>query len=832
MKGAEMIASLVSSVRIIFALALATFISSASAQVPNGPSSNAEALVPVTKALDRIGNERQLIASRGKTWKETHSPCKELLAKAVQQQGGGSTAIGHLNGSLWAGMACLTIDSTYSSFYGGPLDVLDSAAQGLKGHEFVTSADLEQLDAKIAEWKQKERELNNLAAQLMSNTADHAVCYETHQSIDPECERSGNGIDSGQDALRKLFEYRFAYTIEGGDRLAVDLKIDDVGRAARADKLRAPISALEQQISSKERELKLRQDQLTEVKSELKSTTETVDAAQRKLEVALGDLGYFVQEKLNAEIAKTERGIAYLEKYIKENSAEPRSASKDDLDLAVSTLAQAKQHYANLTSPFPTLEINELNTKDPGDSFDAAAKRFTEALASLQDLLPRQKDQYDRSSSLDAEIVQRVMDLQELDRNLAEKKRELYEKASSAIERIDASVGRSHVLQAVYSAEDAQMLEMLRDVKERLAAEQEFLQQALEDRNNAKQAFVSETRAALDASGKLGGWTGAIMLNASSHAALEVLDVGLAARKGGVYGALTETLTKASDFAVKYVLSGGKDVGYEGVDESAIEAQVRAGVPTGLNRIPSIQQLEERLPEAPVWASERVKDKVWDKIKDKTKEKGIETCTGPITPYIVKTQFPVPLKSGFDPAVKAERARLSSILQKLRESEPSPLDDLKAARPTSALKVYARQSALKMGEALGQYAAKKYEEILWRRYFEHDIQARALFEVYRGFNQIYLDELDRFVALQNEQLDVMSRCGDPNPFRVQKNGFTSASADREVSILFKMHDVEPDKLVVTVQGAAARLVAPNRFSGTLPHGVPDDAKMHITVTTQ
>ncbi len=603
--------------------------------------------------------------------------------------------------------------------------------------------------------------------------------------------------------------------------LTVSLAVDDKLRTARGDQLRGPVREIEKQIDEQQREIDTRRDQLAMIREELTNTSEALDAAEDAMDKALGVLSSSFQDKLNFEIGAKQKAIEKLERWKQASSntagdGPGRSTTPEDWEFASGALSKAKEDLAMLKSSSPALNLATLDIQDPPSEFDRAAKQLTDAGAKVRELLPKHDEEYTASQLIDDEITGKVMRLGELNAQLAQKRSELYSQASPSIEQIDVSVDGAQVLEAIFDPAAAQRVESVRDVNERVAAEQKVLEQALEDKQNAKKAFFAEADTALAAGGKLGGWTGAIMLNAFSHTASDLLDVGLAARKGGLYGVLAETLNKAGEFAVAYVSSGGEDVGYEGVDEAKIEEQARQGAPAFLNKIPlTIQELKQNAPAAIDWGTQ------WGegKAEDWAKGKGIEKCMEGIPKAVISAQFPVPKKPGFNASVKAERQRLSAILADLEKPEPNPR------------KAFIIEKAITIGEAVGKFAAKKYEESLWRTYFEHDIQSRVLFNVYRGFNEIYFQELDRYLALQNEQAGLLSQqqCSDVGPYRLDKSALPASDKERNVIVSVKTRNVDTSALGVEVQHKTARFAKPNRFEGALAAGYPADGQLHVSV---
>lgn len=159
-----------------------------------------------SQATTRILQDEDFITRRKNRWKSLYDVgCKETLVKAVQQRGGGPRAIGGVKGSLWAGEVCVTAQGTWK-FYDSETDRLDQ----LRQHKSISAADLQRLDGEMAQWKQKERELNALMVRLVGHTADHAVCYEHHPSDDPICAPSSDALEAETALLQKFEKWTVA----------------------------------------------------------------------------------------------------------------------------------------------------------------------------------------------------------------------------------------------------------------------------------------------------------------------------------------------------------------------------------------------------------------------------------------------------------------------------------------------------------------------------------------------------------------------------------------------------------------------------------------------
>jgi hypothetical protein len=699
------------------------------------------------------------------------------------------------------------------------------------------------------------RPIKNGGSQYSSNAYDQATgrkVIDDHRFPPGEYEvvleypQHAPALEKGRVIARSTFTV--ASIASQTSDLEVELNILDGKRSSRVTSSRPAVEELQKRLDTAERELDRRQKRLATVEADLKSTSGELDAARQKMKVAMRDLAYFLESKLDSEIQKSKKAIENIEDWKRRNGNKDqtgpnplRAVGQDEWNEMVSMLKSEKEHCEMLTSPVPeiTLSLDDA----PNNSFDLAGKRLLEAFAELGTLLPKEEQLYEASQNLESEIVKQLSEIQHLKADLEKKNSDLFAKATSSIEQVDISVDGKNVAEAVFNPQAAKANEQFLQLADRFAAEESVLDQTLADKNRAREAFFDEAKAAKDAAEKLSGWGGAIMLNAYSHTASDLIDVGLAARKGGLYGVLGETLSKAGDFAVAYVKSGGegetwekmKDVAYEetAVDEAKMEQQVRQGEPNLLNKWPlTIPELEQMAPAAIDWATKWAEDKA----KDKAKEKVMDPCSEYMRDLPIKAQFfDIPKRTGFDPTIQAERVRLSKILQELREQEPSALGELKSAKPLSAFKVYAQQQAVKIGLKIGKAAAKKYEEGLWRSYFEHDLRSRALFEVYRGFNEIYVSESERNHALEQEYnqeqqgLRHQQECGISGDFRIQKTNFLSADTDRNVEVVVKARDLEPDKLHVEIQGKAATSAQSNLFRGIVPAGTPEDRLLHVSV---
>jgi hypothetical protein len=614
--------------------------------------------------------------------------------------------------------------------------------------------------------------------------------------------------------------------------IALDPVVDDL-RASREKQILDLVKRMDEQ-QRKLDELSKTRDKAS---ADLAKISDELQAAKRKMTAASGDLEFFGPAAIEKAIKLDEENVANMKKKLEENANFKATAklpylTKEQEDLYTFMVKGSPDYIAALKRGDLTAIVNPIK---PETQLDRAAQSFLDARVKIADLNPKRQKILDDMRQLESQMQPLVAALESSSRDLARLHHELYTKPSIA--EVNASIDNEQVFQAVFNPQDAEHAAMARELEERISAEWPLFQRARDERESLKQAWIEEVKATLAAGEKLSGYSGAIMISAYAQAGAKATDVALALRKGGLYGALEESLKQLTDFAITYALSGGEDVGYVAVDEKAIEQKVSAQMRGATADKPwyDIDELLEKTYET----LESLPDKIGDAAIDKAKH----TAKGFVPGKLIEAGTKCGAQSYWrsfgkdrNPALDATRERILKYIGHL--NEPSMVDKLAKINENKSFNSLVGDLAEKAAKGaatnLAKWAAAAHEKAAWTEYFKHEIRSRVLFESYWQFKQIYEDEEDRYASLHDAQIALASQapCERQDAFRViVDKAFPESGVERAIAVSLKTNDIDSSKLRITVLGEAEKSVAPDRFEGVLKPVIPNDFKVHIKVET-
>ncbi len=725
---------------------------------------------------------------------------------------------------------------------------LQASLENIKSVQSVPKRSLDNLNAGLQDWIKYEEGFRTAADTALDQTAEKARLIDKerkapvseHAAVEKEFDKSDGAYSDSAKKLRSSDKHFFA-AIQG---LHVALAVSDVVLRAGVDPLIEQIQNIEKRIDDERHSLATLRDAYELAKREFDKTDEAFTLANNKKRISEQGVIYFARIAVSDDEKEIPTQIDWLKAKIAEYDA--KNSEPDDYRRQLGDLLKyAEDRLARIRAGEHVVYVD---TDHPKTALDQEMKRFMEAVDQLGKLDGPWREQLTKVSDLDGKLESGAKTLADDTRALSQLKTKLYSSAMTpSVQQIDVALAGVPVYSAVYDPAAACLNEQLKDIQSRIDNDKPYYTDILAAKTEAFQAFQTEGNAAVAVGKRLAGDSrigiifSDIMLSAyaqrGAEVAASVYDLVKAGKNAGPYGVLAEALKQETDFAIKFVASGGEDVGYTGIDEKAMEAAAKA-------------QLDSAPPETWPEKMDRYQKKAVDKAVSWTKDKAetfipdklnAAALKGSLREAIVETGK-APILGGegacksiartITGAVSSERARQDQ-LQRLKDSlhevtKKNGTLDMRAAKFAKDKAEALVKSGLKAVVAGG---ANYLESKVWVEYFEHDLRARSLYVVWQRAASLWDQEVDYYNGLLAEQQQLLSQQKVSQlAYRESLNrAFDGSNDPREMSVVVKTAatthlDVQIDQTSAKSSGA--------QFIGIAAPSQPDQKTVRVTVNSQ